>query len=973
MTTSGPLARIRALFDAVRDVRAGDRASRLAELGATPAEAAEVLALCTAAAQDSAPLRAAAAAAAAPVDAAAPASWPQRFGPFVLRREIGRGGMGIVYEAEDTATGEVVALKRSRGAGVHATARERFVSEARLGAAIDDPHCVFVRSGGEVDGDLFLTMELLPGDNLRRLVERRGPLPVGEARTAILEVCRGLEALHAADIVHRDLKPENCLLTADGHVKVGDLGLSRTLSPAALHLTGANDLLGTPAFAPPEQLRGEPVDARADVYGATATLFFLLTGRPPFAGDSVAAQIARVVGDPVPTLRANGIAASPALQRLVQRGLAKSPQARFATIAELVGAIEVAMPDRPPHASALERIAAFVADWAVLFLLAIAAAWVVPGFDLLACTWQAVLAGDPTWAIVLALGIAAFAVTEGLTGRSPGKRWIGLRVLRTASDEPVGLARAAGRAAVVALAVSANEPIAACLDIRYPALWMVAASLPIDIALSFGVPFALLFAPWRRGTVRGLHDRLFGSRVVREPIAAERQPAVARTPMPAVAEPAVAGETDPFLGRRVLVVPADTPLHREFSPTIVGRERRGDDQVLLLAEPLGPAWSAWLAAGGGTWAEACDVLLGLDRALAWQPLAPDRLVVGARGRLRVLPTPRTTDDAPREAFDLAQGTRQLLAARGTHVPWSARTALLAAADRGATADLRALLGAARNQRTGVPRQRRFLCSLATATLFCAFVLVHWVLQVEPRLGRFYDLDRGAQLAALIHDVATGETTRATFAEVVTQGCGDPAQMLAAADAARERLARERLTRQQDGQRTLLLLPHGVEPHELLYNVGSTTFAFSPREAKHHAALLRKWDDWCAGRFAARQSFFRQSVLWFPVLGGIAAALAGFATRGRWPFRWAGLALIDARGRDLARGRAAWHAAIVFVPVVALVWLAEWADVSFERGTLVCGLVYWLIFLVAIGYPLLAFRLPERMPHDVLAGTRVVAR
>ena len=967
MNPEHPFARIRRLFDAASGVPAAERAQYLAHLGAAPEEIAEVLAMLAAAGQETAGLRAAAVLPAAVFDTDHPL--PRRFGPFVLRREIGRGGMGVVYEAEDTATGDVMALKRIRGEGVHPTARDRFVREARLGAAIDDPHCVFVRSGGTVDGDLFLTMELLSGDNLRYLVERRGPLPIDETRTRMLEVCRGLEALHAADIVHRDLKPENCLLTDDGHVKVGDLGLSRTLAPMSLHLTGPHQMLGTPAFAAPEQLRGDPVDVRTDVYAATATLFFLLSGQPPFVGTDYAQLIARVVADPVPSLRERGVAASMALEQLVERGLAKDPGERFGSIADLVAAIEAAMQGRLPIAPAGQRLAAIVADLSLLFLLAAGVHFAVEDYDLLACTWQSVFAGDPTWLLVLLAAVAYFSLTEGFGGASLGKRWVGLRVVRAPAGGRPGLGRAAARAALVALVFSLNEPAAALLDVPLPNVWILAVWMPVSVVLTVGLPFLLLFPPRRGWRPEGLRDRWFGTSVV---VAAEALHSMPGARVDSPRPRTMAGhvvEIDPFLARQVLVVDASTMLHAEFSPRVVDRSHRAGRDALLLATPLGWSWEEWLDRGCGTWTESCAALLALARALAWQPIATSQLVVGLHGTLRVLP-PAAEPPPP---TTLAEAVRQVISARGFAAPWSVRGQLLAAAEPGGEQRLVDVLQQMQGRATVVRGTQRFRCSLASSALFVALVLAFYVLQMVSRAGRVEALDRGLQLAELIQQVANAASTRETFAAMLQQqGRSIEATVAEAAEVCR-RLAPEVRLRLRDGQRSLLMPfePTGRELTEL----GSMVFFFAPREERHHESLLRKWDDWRANKSPGHSvaESFRSQVALFPIAAGLCAALLGMFLRGRWPFRWVGLTLIDARGRDLSRRRAAWHASFVFVPVSLLVLLAEWVDTAFVRGTLLCAVVYWAIFIGAIVYPLLAFRMPVRMPHDLLVGTRVVAR
>ena len=138
-------------------------------------------------------------------------------------------------------------------------------------------------------------MELLPGGTLKDRVKERGPLPPAAAVDAILQVIAGLEAMHAVGVLHRDVKPSNCFIDADGTVKVGDFGLSiSTLARDVSQLTMTGAFLGTPQFAAPEQLKGDPLDVRADIYGVGATLYYLLTGQPPFDDTNMLALVTRI-------------------------------------------------------------------------------------------------------------------------------------------------------------------------------------------------------------------------------------------------------------------------------------------------------------------------------------------------------------------------------------------------------------------------------------------------------------------------------------------------------------------------------------------------------------------------------------------------------------------------------------------------------------------------------------------------------
>jgi serine/threonine protein kinase/phage FluMu protein Com len=186
----------------------------------------------------------------------APAGHSDSVGDYKLLRQLGQGGMGVVYEAEQGATGRRVALKLLSPKLAHTDeSMERFVREGRLAAAFSHPRSTFVFGAGQHAGQPYITMELMPGRTLNDVCRDEGPLPVNRAVDYILDVIEGLEAAHAAGIIHRDVKPSNCFLDSDGRVKVGDFGLSKSLvSDADLTRTGA--FLGTPLFAAPEQVHG---------------------------------------------------------------------------------------------------------------------------------------------------------------------------------------------------------------------------------------------------------------------------------------------------------------------------------------------------------------------------------------------------------------------------------------------------------------------------------------------------------------------------------------------------------------------------------------------------------------------------------------------------------------------------------------------------------------------------------------------
>src|SRR6187399_205007 len=282
----------------------------------------------------------------APADSSAAASDGPRladgqaWGPYRIVKMLGRGGMGEVYESEHTASGRRIALKVLREQLRSADQRARFLREGQLAASISHPHTVYIFGSEEISGTPVISMELLPGGTLKDLVVERGPLPPAEAVTAILDIIGGLDAAQAAGILHRDIKPSNCFLDNEGSVKVGDFGLSiSTLARDVRHQLTNSAFEGTPQFAPPEQLRGEPLDARADIYAVGATLYYLLTGQTPFDARDLTELVQRVTTEPAKSPRLIRPQISTGLAAVVLRCLAKTPADRPASYSELADAL----------------------------------------------------------------------------------------------------------------------------------------------------------------------------------------------------------------------------------------------------------------------------------------------------------------------------------------------------------------------------------------------------------------------------------------------------------------------------------------------------------------------------------------------------------------------------------------------------------------------------------------------------------
>jgi len=267
---------------------------------------------------------------------------PDRIGRYTIERKLGAGGMGVVYAARDERLHRTIALKTLSQLADDQSARKRFWREARAAASINHPNVCQIYEIGEEGGELFIAMELLEGEVLSERL-RRGPLSAAHAVPIGLDILAALSALHARGIVHRDLKPSNVFITAHG-VKLLDFGLARpeidvTIDPAA-ELTLPGMVMGTPRYMAPEQISGEVVDGRSDLFAAGAILFEMLAGRPAFSGRTMAEVIHSTVYEQPPAL--TGSPAVAALDRVIRRALSKRPGERPATADEMASELRAA-------------------------------------------------------------------------------------------------------------------------------------------------------------------------------------------------------------------------------------------------------------------------------------------------------------------------------------------------------------------------------------------------------------------------------------------------------------------------------------------------------------------------------------------------------------------------------------------------------------------------------------------------------
>src|SRR6266516_4297178 len=252
-------------------------------------------------------------------------------GRYTIEREIGRGGMSIVYLAHDTRNERRVALKVLRPDLALSLGPERFLREIKVAAGLTHPHILPLFDSGVADGLLFYTMPYVEAESLRHRLIRQKRLPVTDAVTIARDVADALSYAHAQNIVHRDIKPENILLEA-GHPVVSDFGIARAISVAdASRMTGTGIVVGTVDYMSPEQARGEEVDGRSDIYSLGCVLYEMLIGRPPFTGGTSTGQ-ARAVSQERREIPVE-------VDYAIEVALAQSPSERFATASEFAAAL----------------------------------------------------------------------------------------------------------------------------------------------------------------------------------------------------------------------------------------------------------------------------------------------------------------------------------------------------------------------------------------------------------------------------------------------------------------------------------------------------------------------------------------------------------------------------------------------------------------------------------------------------------
>ena len=316
--------------------------------------------------------------------AAGPLSAGQSFGPrYHIIRVLGAGGMGVVYQAWDAELGVAVALKVIRpevllDPGSAGEVERRFKRELVLARQVTHKHVVRIHDLGELDGIKYLTMPFVEGENLADVLKREGKVPVPRALSIARQVVSGLAAAHEVGVVHRDLKPENIMIASDGGALIMDFGISRSVSGTAT-ATALGAVMGTLEYMAPEQAEGQAVDHRADIYSFGLLVYDMLSGRQRLARrDNPMSELMSRMRHAPPSLRTLDASVPEPVERVIARCLQSSPDARYATTADLVADLEALTPDghrlTPAHPVTASRTTV-LALAAVLALVFAAGGW----------------------------------------------------------------------------------------------------------------------------------------------------------------------------------------------------------------------------------------------------------------------------------------------------------------------------------------------------------------------------------------------------------------------------------------------------------------------------------------------------------------------------------------------------------------------------------------------------------------------
>ncbi|HLH08319.1 MAG TPA: serine/threonine-protein kinase [Terriglobales bacterium] len=264
---------------------------------------------------------------------------PEKIGRYVITGELGKGAMGVVYRATDPNIGRTVALKTMR-VDIHGASSadmlKRFQNEARAAGVLNHRNIITIYDAGEADGMFYIAMEYIPGTTLAGLLRERKTLSPEEAAKIGAQVCEGLDYAHYKGVIHRDIKPANIMIAADGVVKIMDFGIAK----AGAGLTHTGEVLGTPNYMSPEQVRGRAIDGRTDLFATGVILYEMLTGEKPFNANSVTTIIYKIINEVPPPPRELDASIPTGLSAVITKAMSKLPDDRYQSGSAMAAALQ---------------------------------------------------------------------------------------------------------------------------------------------------------------------------------------------------------------------------------------------------------------------------------------------------------------------------------------------------------------------------------------------------------------------------------------------------------------------------------------------------------------------------------------------------------------------------------------------------------------------------------------------------------
>jgi serine/threonine protein kinase len=936
-------------------------------------------------------------------------------GPFRIRRRLGQGGMGEVYEAEQIDTGRRVALKVLARSLDSPEVTARFLREGRLAASVSHPNSVYVFGSHAVDRTPMIAMELVPGGTLQELIDEHGPLAPARAVDVILQVAAGLEAAAAVGVLHRDIKPSNCFVDTSGAVKIGDYGLSMSTLAASnqTQLTMFGTFMGTPAYASPEQVSGGDVDVRSDIYSVGATLYFLLTGRAPFEAANVMQMFAAVLKQDAASPRTHRPDIPEPLAQAVLRCLAKAPEARFATYADLRDAL-IPLSSKTLDAAPLSlRFVAYLIDLVALSPVSMAAQYFTSSTP-----WPT----TATEAVDLVSQLLYFSALEGRWGASVGKRVCGLRVVNE-SNVPAGFTRALVRVATMAAMTLPPTVVRQVMqqsggDAASP-MWMVTRMLPVVL-----VCWAVLWMTARKANgFRAIHDRVSGTHVVRAVVSELPAAKIVVDPQDAhsttgelvggyaVIRRLWSGTREEVLVARDEALKRAVWIHRVPDRTlplsaarqnvdrgtrlrVLASVRKHADSYDVYEAPDGgplPAHQSWRAVRQWLSDLASELAAAIADGTAPSPLTLNHLWITRSGGIRVLDFPATADRGPTadaivvadvvtaESF-LAAVASFALAADGTAdtrvaLPMSARAFIAKLRRQAFTTfdELRASLHPAMLSLTGVSRGRRLgAIALGNAAMllftFGAALSIVQAYRIRQNptvdalnrlLGRLGRLEAGASMQGLRgNDAAAVDARRLHHALSIYIGDRYGG---AIADAMTWNLLRLNPGRRLDAERAR-----------------TAALMATPDERAQSAAAVADVVAEIDRRGAQRLSPLWEAVVTVPTFVAvltafvaiIAIALAAIL-RGPGALRLLGATIATRDGAPVSRLHATLRSVVAWSPVLAAVAVIVIRNTAGATGGVVNGIVGLTALLILLAGAVCAILEPRLSLPDRIARTVVI--